>query len=56
LSVHVSWKTQLIPNGLSYDQAAPIFCAGYTVYSGLRVADPKPHERIAVVGIGARAL
>lgn len=53
MSVHVSWKTQLIPNGLSYDQAAPIFCAGYTVYSGLRVADPKPHERIAVVGIGA---
>src|ERR671930_1521514 len=45
--------TQLIPNGLSYEQAAPIFCAGFTVYSGLRVADPKPHERIAVVGIGA---
>src|ERR671933_1635427 len=44
--------TQLIPNGVSYDQAAPIFCAGYTVYSGLRLADPKPHERIAVVGIG----
>ena len=44
--------TQLIPNGLSYDQAAPIFCAGYTVYSGLRFADPKPHERVAVVGIG----
>ena len=45
--------TQLIPNGISYDQAAPIFCAGYTVYSGLRLASPKPHERIAVVGIGA---
>ena len=45
--------TQLLPNGLSYDQAAPIFCAGYTVYSGLRFADPKPHERVAVVGIGA---
>jgi alcohol dehydrogenase len=45
--------TQLIPNGLSYDQAAPIFCAGYTVYSGLSFADPKPHERVAVVGIGA---
>src|ERR671929_1369401 len=45
--------TQLIPTGLSYDQAAPIFCAGYTVYSGLRFADPKPHERVAVVGIGA---
>jgi alcohol dehydrogenase len=45
--------TQLIPNGLLYDQAAPIFCAGYTVYSGLRLGDPKPHERVAVVGIGA---
>jgi alcohol dehydrogenase len=45
--------TQLLPDGLSYDQAAPIFCAGYTVYSGLRFAHPKPHERVAVVGIGA---
>lgn len=45
--------TQLLPDGLSYDQAAPIFCAGYTVYSGLRLAYPKPHERVAVVGIGA---
>jgi len=44
--------TQLLPNSLSYDQAAPIFCAGFTVYSGLRFADPKPHERIAVLGIG----
>src|SRR5919201_1496890 len=44
--------TQLLPDGLSYEQAAPIFCAGYTVYSGLRFADPKPHERVAVVGIG----
>lgn len=39
------------------DQAAPIFCAGYTVWSGLvwsglRWANPKPGERIAVVGIG----
>src|SRR5919199_603368 len=48
--------TQLIPNGLSYEQAAPIFCAGYTVFSGLRLADPKPHERVAVVGIGALGL
>lgn len=44
--------TELLPEGLSYEQAAPIFCAGYTVYSGLRIADPKPHERVAVVGIG----
>lgn len=44
--------TVLLPDGLSYDQAAPIFCAGYTVWSGLRWADPQPGERIAVVGLG----
>jgi alcohol dehydrogenase len=45
-------STQLLPEGLQYEQAAPIFCAGYTVYSGLRIAEPKPHERIAIVGVG----
>ncbi|MFI5449507.1 MAG: alcohol dehydrogenase catalytic domain-containing protein [Candidatus Bathyarchaeia archaeon] len=45
-------STMLLPEGLSYEQAAPIFCAGYTVWGGLRFADPKPHESIAVVGIG----
>lgn len=44
--------TMLLPDGLSFEQAAPVFCAGYTVWSGLRSAYPKPHERIAVVGIG----
>ena len=44
--------TTLLPNGISYEQAAPVFCAGYTVWSGLRFADPKPHEKIAVLGIG----
>jgi dehydrogenase len=45
--------TQLLPDGLSCEQAPPIFCSGYIVYSRLRFADPKPHERVAVVGIGA---
>jgi len=44
--------TYLIPDRVSYEQAAPIFCAGYTVYGGLRWADPQPHERVAVLGIG----
>ena len=44
--------TYLIPAKVPYEQAAPIFCAGYTVYSGLRWADPQPHERVAVLGIG----
>jgi alcohol dehydrogenase len=44
--------TVLLPDAISYEQAAPVFCAGYTVYSGFRIAEPKPHERIAVVGLG----
>jgi alcohol dehydrogenase len=44
--------TMLLPDSVSYEQAAPIFCAGYTVWSGLRWADPQPGERVAVVGIG----
>jgi D-arabinose 1-dehydrogenase-like Zn-dependent alcohol dehydrogenase len=42
----------LIPDGLSFELAAPIFCAGYTVMSGLRNGDPKPGERVAVLGLG----
>jgi hypothetical protein len=45
-------STFLIPGNVSYEQAAPIFSAGYTVWSGLRWADPMPHERVAVLGIG----
>ena len=45
--------TMLIPDNLSYEQLPlPFSAPGYTVWSGLRIADPKPHERIAVVGIG----
>ena len=44
--------TLLVPDNVAFEQAAPIFCAGYTVWSGLRIARPQPHERIAVVGIG----
>lgn len=44
--------TMLIPDKVSYEQAAPIFCAGYTVWSGLRWSEPKPHERVAILGVG----
>lgn len=44
--------TMLLPDAVSYEQAAPIFCAGYTVWSGFRWANPLPHERVAVLGIG----
>lgn len=42
----------LVPDGLDDASAAPIFCAGFTVMSGLRNADPRPGERVAVLGIG----
>ncbi len=44
--------TVLIPDELSFEHAAPLFCAGYTTWSGIRAADPQPKDRIAVVGIG----
>jgi alcohol dehydrogenase len=44
--------TMLIPDNVSFAQAAPIFCAGYTVWSGLRWAEPQPGEKVAVVGVG----
>ena len=44
--------TMLLPEGLDYEPAAPLFCAGYTVWSGLRWAQPQPGECLAVVGIG----
>lgn len=43
---------QLLPEGLSYERAAPVFCAAYTVHSDLRIAEPQPHERVAIVGVG----
>ncbi len=33
-------------------RAAPIFCAGYTVWSGFRQAQLEPGNRVAVIGIG----
>ncbi|MCE3029589.1 alcohol dehydrogenase catalytic domain-containing protein [Streptomyces sp. CMSTAAHL-2] len=44
--------TVLLPDGLAYEDAAPMMCAGYTTWSGLRDAAPQPHEKVAVVGIG----
>ncbi len=50
----LAWASgcMLLPEGLDYDSAAPIFCAGYTVMSGLRNATPRPGERVAVLGLG----
>jgi len=47
-----SSATVRLPDGLAYEHAAPLMCVGYTAWSGLRRADPKPGERIAVSGVG----
>jgi D-arabinose 1-dehydrogenase-like Zn-dependent alcohol dehydrogenase len=50
----LAWASgcELLPEGLSYSHAAPIFCAGFTVASGFYNATPKPGETIGIFGIG----
>src|ERR1700688_1099930 len=44
--------TVKIPEGLSCVEAAPLFCAGVTVYRALRQAKIQPGQRLAVFGVG----
>jgi alcohol dehydrogenase, propanol-preferring len=41
-----------IPEALSPAEAAPLFCAGVTVYRALRRAQISPGQRLAIFGIG----
>lgn len=41
-----------IPDGVDLAAAAPVLCAGVTVYKGLKVTDTKPGEWVLVSGIG----
>lgn len=41
-----------IPDGISAAEAAPLFCAGVTVYRALKQAHVAPGERLAVFGVG----
>jgi propanol-preferring alcohol dehydrogenase len=41
-----------IPEGLSSIEAAPLFCAGVTVYRALKQARVLPGQRLAVFGVG----
>jgi len=42
----------LVPDGLSSVEAAPLMCAGVTVYNSLRNQPVKAGELVAVIGIG----
>ncbi|WP_269854487.1 NAD(P)-dependent alcohol dehydrogenase [Streptomyces sp. RPT161] len=41
-----------IPDGIELDAAAPLLCAGITVYSPLRHWNAGPGKKVAVVGMG----
>ncbi len=41
-----------LPDNLDFAPAAPILCAGLTVYKGLKVLDCRPGEWVAISGIG----
>lgn len=41
-----------IPASLTPDEAAPLFCAGVTVYRAVKRAGVKPGQRVAIFGIG----
>jgi propanol-preferring alcohol dehydrogenase len=41
-----------IPDNMSFEEAAPIFCAGVTTYKALKVTDAKPGDWVAIYGIG----
>ena len=41
-----------LPDGLDFAAAAPVLCAGITVYKGLKMTDTKPGDWVVVSGIG----
>jgi uncharacterized zinc-type alcohol dehydrogenase-like protein len=41
-----------LPDGITSENAAPLFCAGITVYSPLSLNNIRPHMRVGVVGVG----
>ncbi|MRH87185.1 alcohol dehydrogenase catalytic domain-containing protein [Nocardia sp. SYP-A9097] len=41
-----------IPEGIGLDEAAPLLCAGVTLYSPLRHWNAGPGKRVAIIGMG----
>jgi len=42
-----------LPDNLSFDQAAPLTCAGCTIYNGLKACELKEGQSVGIVGLGA---
>ena len=45
-------QVSLIPEGMDFSVAAPLMCAGLTVFCGLRNAGFQAGEKVAVIGMG----
>lgn len=41
-----------LPDGLDFGSAAPVMCAGVTVYKGLKETEARPGQWVAISGIG----
>ena len=41
-----------VPETMTSDYAAPLFCAGITAYKAVKAAEPKKNKKIAIFGIG----
>jgi propanol-preferring alcohol dehydrogenase len=41
-----------VPETMSSDYAAPLFCAGITAYKAVKAAEPQKNKKIAIFGIG----
>ena len=41
-----------LPDGIDFGPAAPVLCAGVTVYKGLKELEAKPGDWVAISGIG----
>ncbi len=44
--------TAKLPDNLSFEQAAPLLCAGLTVYSAMKKAEVRAGQKVAVFGVG----
>ncbi|KZO91263.1 GroES-like protein [Calocera viscosa TUFC12733] len=45
--------TVRLPPSLTFESAAPLFCAGATIYASLLKASLSPGQAVAIVGVGA---
>lgn len=41
-----------VPDTMSPEYAAPLFCAGITAYKAVKAAEPQNHKKIGIFGIG----